>query len=571
MHEAKQAVAHAEATPGTAPHAAAAVVLSDAEQAAAEESRMTLREGLRISPKAVFWSLAMSTCIIMEGYDTFLLGNLYGQPAFRRKFGVPISADVYEVPAQWQAGLGNGSTCGQLIGLLLGGYASERFGFRKTAVGSLAVIAGLIFVQFFATTLPMLLAGIIMFGIPLGMMQTTPIIYAQEIAPAVLRPYLTTYVNMCWAIGKLFGSGVLRGTLAIDGDLSWRITFAIQWFWPALLIPVLCFAPESPWWLVRKGRLDEARALLKDRLMSNKNNGGPADVAFDLDKQVALMLATTEHERAVMAQTSYAACFRGSNLRRTLTVIGIYCVQVLSGNNLRASSTYFLQQAGLPTSMSFNMTIVNNALAFAGGLCTASPFPCPEAFNINVLQWILIPIWGRRPIYLTSLCLMCILMLLIGGLGVPASQQVLAAAASANMSYSWAIGALLIVSSFLYNCSMGPLTNTLCTEIPSTLLRSKSVVLARWCYAVLAIAGGTLTPYQLNRSAWNWGARTGFFWAGGCVIATVFAWFFVPETKDRPTAEIDVLFENKVAPRRFKDTPVRIAEALHEEDVTKSV
>jgi hypothetical protein len=35
-------------------------------------------------------------------------------------------------------------------------------------------------------------------GIPLGMLQTIPIVYAQEVAPAVLRPYLTTYVNMCW-------------------------------------------------------------------------------------------------------------------------------------------------------------------------------------------------------------------------------------------------------------------------------------------------------------------------------------------------------------------------------------
>lgn len=157
------------------------------------------------------------------------------------------------------------------------------------------------------------------------------------------------------------------------------------------------------------------------------------------------------------------------------------------------------------------------------------------------------------------------LMILIGGLGAAQS------ATPTNTSFSWGIGALLIVSSFLYNCSMGTLTNTLCTEIPSTLLRSKSVVLARWCYAVLAIAGGSLTPYQLNKSAWNWGAKTGFFWAGGCLVACVFAWFFVPETKDRPTAEIDVLFEKMVAPRKFKETPVEIVVALHEEDVGKTV
>jgi len=88
-----------------------------------------------------------------------------------------------------------------------------------------------------------------------------------------------------------------------------------------------------------------------------------------------LTLANTEHERAVMSQTSYTVCFRGSNLRGsnlrgTPTVIGIYCCQVLSGSNLRASSTYFLQQAVLPTFKSFDMITVNNVFALAGGLCT---------------------------------------------------------------------------------------------------------------------------------------------------------------------------------------------------------
>jgi len=66
------------------------------------------------------------------------------------------------------------------------------------------------------------------------------------------------------------------------------------------------------------------------------------------------------------------------------------------------------------------------------------------------------------------------LMILICGFGTAQ------AAISTNTSFPWGIDALLIVSSFLYNCSMGTLTNTLCTEIFSTLLRSKSVVLARW-------------------------------------------------------------------------------------------
>jgi len=84
------------------------------------------------------------------------------------------------------------------------------------------------------------------------------------------------------------------------------------------------------------------------------------------------MIATTEHERAVNAETSYRACFQGTNLRRTMIVIGIYCVQTLNGNPLRGYSTYFLEQAGLPTTQAFNMTIAGFAVAIVGGFFSVS-------------------------------------------------------------------------------------------------------------------------------------------------------------------------------------------------------
>lgn len=120
-------------------------------------------------------------------------------------------------------------------------------------------------------------------------------------------------------------------------------------------------------------------------------------------------------------------------------------------------------------------------------------------------------------------------------------------------------------SSFLYNCSMGAITSTLYSEIPSTLLRSKSVVLARWSYAVSTIVAGTITPYQLNTTAWNWGAKTSFFWAGGCLISVTFTWFCVREPKGRTTAEMDFLFERKISACHFSKTPVSLTEAICEE------
>jgi SP family general alpha glucoside:H+ symporter-like MFS transporter len=106
--------------------------------------------------------------------------------------------------------------------------------------------------------------------------------------------------------------------------------------------------------------LDQARAVLK-RITS------PQNVGFDIEKNLVLMIVTTEHERTVNDETSYRACFQSTNLRRTLIVIGIYCIQTLNGNPLRGYSTYFLEQAGLPTVQAFNLTVGGFALAIVGG------------------------------------------------------------------------------------------------------------------------------------------------------------------------------------------------------------
>jgi MFS transporter, SP family, general alpha glucoside:H+ symporter len=138
-----------------------------------------------------------------------------------------------------------------------------------------------------------------------------------------------------------------------------------RWVWPVLLIPTIFFAPESPWWLVRSGRREEAKAT-QQRLLSPDND------TIDISKQVAFMVFTTKHERKVNSQVTYWACFKGTDLKRTMVVIGIYSVQAFSGNSLRSSSTYFLEQAGLRTTELFNITLVSYALAVVGGLVSVS-------------------------------------------------------------------------------------------------------------------------------------------------------------------------------------------------------
>jgi len=64
-----------------------------------------------------------------------------------------------------------------------------------------------------------------------------------------LRPYLTTYVNLCWVIGQLIAAGILKGMLTLESQWAYRIPYAIQWVWPLPIAAAAFFAPESPWYV----------------------------------------------------------------------------------------------------------------------------------------------------------------------------------------------------------------------------------------------------------------------------------------------------------------------------------
>jgi SP family general alpha glucoside:H+ symporter-like MFS transporter len=60
----------------------------------------------------------------------------------------------------------------------------------------------------------------------------------------VLRPYLTTFINMAWVIGQFFAVAVNRGSVDYEDSRAYRIPFAIQWLWPVLILGGVIFAPE---------------------------------------------------------------------------------------------------------------------------------------------------------------------------------------------------------------------------------------------------------------------------------------------------------------------------------------
>ncbi|KAF5552944.1 alpha-glucoside transport [Fusarium phyllophilum] len=92
------------------------------EQGASIDRNMSLWQAIKAYPGAIAWSFLLSSSIIMEGYDIVLIGNLMAQPAFQKAYGYWYGDKLgYQISGPWQAGLGNGTAVGTIIGAFANG------------------------------------------------------------------------------------------------------------------------------------------------------------------------------------------------------------------------------------------------------------------------------------------------------------------------------------------------------------------------------------------------------------------------------------------------------------------
>lgn len=393
----------------------------------------------------------------------------------------------------------------------------------------MAWLAAFISLFFTAQNVQTLLAGEILCGIPWGVFQTLTITYASEVCPVALRGYLTTYVNLCWGLGQLIGIGVIRSMLDREDEWSFRIPYALQWMWPLPLAIAIYMAPESPWWLVRKGRIADAkRSLLRLTSRSDESD-------FNADETIAMMLHTTALEAKITRGATYWDCFKGTDLRRTEIVCMVWAMQNLSGNSFSNYSTYFLEQAGLSSSHAYSFAMGQYAINMVG------VFGAWGLMSFGI---------GRRTLYLAGLCGLCAMLMVMGFLGlVPQSHR---------DAGSLATGSMMIVWALFYQLSVGTVTYSIVSELSTRRLQIKTIVLGRNLYNIVAIICNVLTPFMLNPSAWNWGNYAGFFWGGICFCCIVYSYFRLPEPQGRSFAELDVLFERGISARKFASTEVDV-------------
>jgi SP family general alpha glucoside:H+ symporter-like MFS transporter len=182
--------------------------------------------------------------------------------------------------------------------------------------------------------------------------------------------------------------------------------------------------------------------------------------------------------------------------------------------------------------MSFNMSLAQYGLGLIG----------------TIFSWFLMIHMGRRTLFIGGLGILMACLLTVGFISI----------APRSDATSWATGSMLLVYTFFYDSTIGPVVYSLVSELSSTRLRAKSVVLSRNLYNIFGIINGIMFPNMLNPTAWNWGAKSGFFWAGCCFLCWLWTFFSLPEPKGRTYAELDVRFETGVSARKVSSTKVDI-------------
>ncbi|KAH8895877.1 general substrate transporter [Thozetella sp. PMI_491] len=504
-----------------------------AMEATLSEHDLTTWQALVKHRKAALWSMLVSMSIIMRAYDIEITGNFFALPAFKEHLGEYIDGHGYEIPTEWQVAMSMGPIVGQVVGAWAAAIPMDRIGRKKTLAIYLLLTSALVFMQVFAPNRTVLTVSMYLAGVIWGGYHVLAPTYASEVLPMRLRGIFTGYVMLCYTMGQFLQTGITRGFVGWTTVWAYKIPYAIQWVWPAFILIFLYWAPESPWWLIRQNRLDDAKKAL-DRLSSRDSHANNHNV-------LAMMVKTDVYERELEVGATYWDCFKGPNLRRLEICSALFIIQNFSGNPV-GFAVYLFEQVGLSSENAFNMGIGLNGVGFIGTVLSVFPMTY----------------FGRRRTWIYGLAYTIAALWVVALLCFAGDY-------ATNEAYSWAQATILITMQLVYSLSLGPLTYIISSEIPSTKLRAKTLSLTAtfngMTYLVITIAG----PYLLNPGSANAGAKIEFLWGGLSIFSFLWSFFRLPETSNRTYEELDTLFDRRVPAREFKNYVISPNDGHHSE------
>ncbi|KAJ5635166.1 uncharacterized protein N7484_008479 [Penicillium longicatenatum] len=479
---------------------------------------------------------AMAFSAATDGYQIGINASIIANTGFVSRFATTVAktgkpALASPILSGWSSIM----SCGQIIGMITLPFLSSRYG-RKVAMFTYWVIlVGSVLTECLARSWQSWLVAKLLAGIGVGCLQSTVPTYISEVAPTRIRGGLLMCYSFWWTLGSFFAQVALQH-LASNDATDYLTPIYTQWAQIGIMFIIYILVPESPAWCVNAGKDDRAKKELL------KLNGRVPN--YDLERQFQVLALAVEHERAVAVEQrreKWYGIFQGVNGLRTVISFWTNLTQQLIGLSLFGTfGTYFFQQAGLDDP--FRIKVITTSIQI----------------GTVIVVVIVADRLGRRLLACSGTTLCWVSCVAIGIIGV--CPQVKAS------TY------LFILFACLWNCGLATNGATgwgYIGEISSQRLRPYTAGFGAAVTCVAGVVMNVLVPYMTNSSKWNWGYKTGWFYAGVGLPFVIGMWLLIPETAGRSAAELDELFERKIKPWRFHMTETATQRLVQEENLEK--
>ncbi|WVQ96917.1 hypothetical protein IAU59_004025 [Kwoniella sp. CBS 9459] len=400
---------------------------------------------------------------------------------------------------------------GAFVGSIPASLIADAFS-RRTAIsvaGAIFIVGGIM--QTACQNRETMLAGRFFSGLGIGQLGVLCPMYQSEIAPPSARGRLGATYQFFLGIGVIAAGWIAYGaTHGSPGTaLSWRLPLGFQVAPAVPLVLLTSLLPESPRWLMIKGRHEEALQTLA-RLHSRGNINDPfvqgefQDMKGSVDSDAAL------------DQSWGQIFYNKTNLRRTMYGIIIQ----FSGQMTGVSAIQYYAPTIFASAGFENNALLINSIYGIMGLVG------------EVLCILFLDRFGRRWTFISGNALTGLYFAVVTALAKRFTEG------TGTRPQGIAFVALLYMYNITFSAAIGPLSWLLPVEIMNTATRAKAVSLTTMSTWIANFMIGQITPHAIANIGWKYYL---VFTIGGFTNALTF-WAILPETKGRTLEEMDHLF-----------------------------
>ncbi|KAF3625689.1 putative polyol transporter 1 [Capsicum annuum] len=487
--------------------------MEDKNQALADFDPPKSKTSRKKNKYAIASSFLASLSSILLGYD---IGVMSGAIIYIKK-----DLHINDVQVEILVGILN---LYSLIGSAAAGRTSDWIGRRNTMVVAAVIFFVGALLMGFATNYAFLMFGRFVAGVGVGYALVIAPVYTVEVSPESCRGFLTSFPEVFINGGILLGYVSNVAFSKLPTHLSWRFMLGIGAI-PSVLLGLSVLAmPESPRWLVMKGRLHDARTVLK------KTSESPEEAESRL-RDIKEAAGIPEHCNDDVVQVPKRP--KGNNVWKELFLSPTPSIKhiVLTGIGIH----FFQQASGIDSVVLYSPTIFERAgiKSDHDRLLATVAMGCVKTLFILVATFFLDKV-GRRPLLLTSFGGMAIsLLLLSAGLTVIDHS---------NGNLRWAVALCVTMVSVyvaLFSIGAGPIAWVYGSEVFPLRLRATGFSVG---VTINRVTSGliSMTFLSLEKAISIEGAF--FFYAGIAGMAWLFFFTLMPETQGKTLEETDALF-----------------------------